>query len=125
MTKGQKFAKVMRSNLGIGARTRRFRKSSDLHTEILECIRNATYYPGYYTGERAELFQAAFSAQVSYTKHIAGYRADAAVVAHINSLSPYQFCALLGRMIDAEISNVGEGEEFFSELRVELYAQAA
>lgn len=115
----------MRSNLGIGARTRRFRKGVDLHAEILDCIRNATYYPGYYTGERAELFQAAFGAQVSYGKHIAGYRADATVVSHINALSPWQFCTLLGDMIDAEVSNVGEGERFFADLRTELCAQAA
>lgn len=125
MTKGQQFAKTMRSNLGIGARTRRFRKGVDLHAEILDCIRNATYYPGYYTGERAELFQAAFAAQVSYTKHIAGYRADATVVAHINALSPWQFCALIGEMVDAGISNVGDGERFFTQLRTELYTQAA
>lgn len=125
MTKGQQFAKVMRSNLGIGARTRRFRKGVDLHTEILDCIRNATYYPGYYTGERAELFQAAFGAQVSYTKHVAGYRADASVITYINSLSPYAFCVLLGDMIDAGISNVGEGEAFFSQLRSQVCAQAA
>jgi hypothetical protein len=125
MTKGQQFAKVMRSNLGIGARTRRFREGTDLHAEILECVRNATYYPGYYTGERANLFQAAFSAQVSYTKHIAGHRADATVVSHINALSPWNFCALLGDMVDAQITNVGEGEQFFSELRAELYASAA
>lgn len=125
MTKGQQFAKVMRSNLGIGARTRRFRKGVDLHAEILECIRNATYYPGYYTGQRAELFQAAFGAQVSYVKHIAGYRADATVVSHVNALSPWQFCALLGDMIDAEITNVGQGEVFFTEMARRLYAQAA
>lgn len=125
MTKGQQFAKVMRSNLGIGARTRRFRKGVDLHAEILDCIRNATYYPGYYTGERAELFQAAFGAQVAYTKHIAGYRADVNVTAHINSLTPHQFCALIGDMIDAEITNVGEGELFFAEMARSLFAQAA
>lgn len=116
MTKGQQFAKTMRSNLGIGARTRRHRKGTDLHAEILDCIRNATYYPGYYSGERATLFQAAFNAQVSYTKHIAGHRADATVVAHINALSPWQFCALLGDMVDAGISNVGEGERFFADM---------
>jgi hypothetical protein len=125
MTKGQQFAKTMRNNLGIGARTHRHRKGVDLHAEILECIRNATYYPGYYTGERAELFQAAFGAQVSYGKHIAGYRADAKVVAHINALTPWQFCALLGDMVDAGINNVGEGERFFAELRTKLYSQAA
>ena len=125
MTKGQQFAKVMRSNLGIGARTRRHRGGVDLHAEILECIRNATYYPGYYTGERSELFQAAFGAQVSYGKHIAGYRADANLVAHINALSPWQFCALLGEMVDAEITNVGQGEQFFADMARDLLAPAA
>ncbi|MFC5802833.1 hypothetical protein [Streptomyces formicae] len=125
MTKGQQFAKSMRDNHGIGTRTRRFRKGADLHAEILESIRNATHYNGWYSEARQELFRAAFGAQVSYQKHIAGHRADSQVIAHINSLSPYQFCALLGRMVDAEISNVGEGEQFFSQLRAELYAQAA
>lgn len=125
MTKGQQFAKTMRSNLGIGARTRRFRKGVDLHAEIIECIRNATYYPGYYTGQRNDSFQAAFAAQVSYAKHIAGGRADVSLIAHINALAPWQFCALIGDMIDAEITNVGQGEVFFAEMAHRLYAQAA
>jgi hypothetical protein len=52
-------------------------------------------------------------------------RGKAATVTHINALSPYQFCNLLGRMVDAGITNVGEGEQFFAQLRTELYAQAA
>lgn len=125
MTKGQQFAKSMRDNHGIGTRTRRHRKGVDLHAEIMESIRNATFYPGWYGEERQEIFRAAFGAWQSYNKHIAGYRANANVVSHINALSPYQFCALIGRMIDAGISNVGEGERFFTELHSELYAQAA
>lgn len=125
MTKGQQFAKDMRKNLGIGTRTRRHRKGVDLHAEILECIRNATYYPGCYTERREAIFRTAFGALLSYDKHIAGYRVDGKVISHISNLSPYQFCNLLGRMIDAEITNVGEGEQFFSQLRTELYAQAA
>lgn len=125
MTKGQQFAKVMRSNLGIGARTRRHRGGVDLHAEIIECIRNATFYPGYYTGERSELFQAAFAAQVSYGKHIAGHRASNTVVSHINALSPWQFCSLLGDMVDAEITNVAEGEQFFAEMARTLRTQTA
>lgn len=124
-TKGQQFAKDMRKNLGIGARTRRFRKGYDLHADVLECIRNATHNSDWYSQARTELFRAAFGAAMSYEKHIAGYRADSKVISHINSLSPYQFCALLGRMVDANITNVGEGERFFVELRAELYAQVA
>lgn len=125
MTKGQQFAKDMRKNLGIGTRTRRHRKGLDLHAEILECIRNATYYPGFYSEQREAIFRSAFGAQLSYDKHIAGYRVDSKVIAYINSLSPHQFCNLIGRMVDAGIANVGEGETFFSQLRAELYAQAA
>ena len=125
MTKGQQFAKDMRKNLGIATRTRRFRKGLDLHAEILECIQHAVFDAGWYLQQREELFRAAFGAWQSYNKHIAGYRADSNVITHINSLSPYQFCNLLGRMVDAGITNVGEGERFFQQLRAALYAQAA
>jgi hypothetical protein len=122
MTKGEQFAAEMRYNLSIGTRTRRYRKGSDLHADILECIRNATSYPGFYSEKRTELFGAARAAESSYAKHIAGYRAHPTVTTHVNALSPWQFCALLGRMVDAGVSNVGEGEEFFSKLRAELTA---
>ena len=125
MSKGQQFAKDMRKNLGIGARTRRFRKGADLHAEILECIHHAVFDAGWYRPEREELFRSAFGAWQSYNKHIAGYRASTNVTSHINDLSPWQFCALLGEMVDAEITNVGEGERFFSEMARNLYTQAA
>lgn len=125
MTKGQQFAKDMRKNHGIGTRTRRRRLGRDLHAEILESIRNAVYYPGYYSEQREAIFRDAFAAQLSYDKHIAGYRVDGMLIAHVNAMTPWQFCNLLGDMIDAEISNVGEGEQFFSDLRSRLNTQAA
>lgn len=125
MTKGQQFAKTMRSNLGIGTRTRRFRKGLDLHADILECIQHAVFDAGWYSETRQELFRTAFGVWQSYNKHIAGHRANANVTSHINALSPWQFCTLLGEMVDAEITNVGEGERFFAEMARRLYAQAA
>lgn len=125
MTKGQQFAKDMRKNLGIGTRTRRTRNGIDLHADILECIQHAKYDEGWYLPEREELFSEASGAWMSYDKHIAGYRVDAKVIAYVNGLSPWQFCNLLGEMVDAGITNVGEGERFFAQLRAELYAQAA
>jgi hypothetical protein len=127
-TKGQIFAREMRAYLHIGARTRRFddRKwQQDGHRDVLALIAEANNYPGLHNAEREAIFRTAFAALCSWEKHIDGYRADAALVAHINAMTPYQFCALLGDMIDAGISNVGEGEQFFNELRVELYDQAA
>ncbi|WP_055693345.1 hypothetical protein [Streptomyces prasinopilosus] len=129
MTKGQRFAKDMRKNLGIGTRTRRWGsrafKGSDMHRMILDCIAEATHYNGLYSEARQELFRSAFPALCSYEKHILGGRADAVLVARLNALSPWQLCNLLGRMVDVGITNVGEGEQFFAQLRAELYAQAA
>lgn len=125
MTPGQQFAKRMRNNLGIGTRTRRYRKGADLHATILECITNNAWYPGYYTGDRAELFSLAYGPWMAYDKHIAGHRASASVTAHVNALSPWQFCALLGEMVDAGIANAGQGERFFTALARRLYEQAA
>lgn len=125
MTKGQQFAKRMRTNLGIGTRTRRMRLGRDLHAEILECITNNAWYPGYYTGDRAELFSLAYGPWMAYDKHIAGHRTDGNLTAHINGLSPWQFCTLLGQMIDAEITNAGQGERFFAAMARTLRAEAA
>ncbi|MFD8545687.1 hypothetical protein [Streptomyces sp. NPDC059649] len=124
-TKGQNFAREMRSFLRIGARTRRIRQGRDLQAQILECITNAAWSTGYYNADREQTFRAAFGAWMAYDKHIAGYRVDGILIAHIKAMTPYQFCALIGDMIDAGVTNAGEGEIFFSRLRSELYTQAA
>ncbi|WP_319052677.1 hypothetical protein [Streptomyces europaeiscabiei] len=129
MTKGQRFAKDMRKNLGIGTRTRRWGsrvfKGSDMHRMVLDCIAEATHYNGMYSEGRQELFRAAFPALCSYEKHILGGRADAVLIAHLNGLSPWRLCNLLGEMVDAEITNVGQGERFFAAMARSRYAHAA
>lgn len=127
-TKGQVFAREMRTYLHIGARTRRFSSKKwqqDGHRDILNLIAEANNQPGMRNAEREAIFQTAYAALCSWEKHIDGYRADAALVSHINAMTPYQFCALLGDMIDAEISNVGQGERFFRAMAGRVYAQAA
>lgn len=127
-TKGQIFAREMRSYLRIGARTRRFdakKWQQDGHRDILNLIAEANNFPGTRNTASETIFRTAFAALCSWEKHIDGYRADAVLVSHINGMTPYQFCALLGDMIDAEISNVGEGEQFFADMARSLYARAA
>ncbi|WP_404974774.1 hypothetical protein [[Kitasatospora] papulosa] len=127
-TKGQIFAREMRTYLHIGARTRRFNSKKwqqDGHRDILNLIAEANNEPGMRNAEREAIFQTAYAALCSWEKHIDGYRADAVLVSHINNMTPYQFCALLGDMIDAEISNAGEGETFFRTMTGRIYAQAA
>lgn len=116
-TKGQIFAREMRSYLHIGARTRHTRQGRDVHAQILECITNATWNAGYFNAEREGIFRTGFGAWLSYDKHIAGYRADGNLIARIKGLTPYQFCGLIGDMIDAGVTNAGEGELFFQALR--------
>lgn len=124
-TKGQNFAREMRSYLHIGARTRRYRQDRDLHDQILECITNAAWEPGYYSADRQETFHAGFGAWLAYDKHIAGYRVNGTLIAHIKALTPHQFVGLIADMIDAEITNVGQGEQYFVDMARRIYAQAA
>lgn len=125
MTKGQQFAKDMRKNLGIGTRTPRFRKGSDLHASVLASIEHAKYDAGWYQPEREDLYSAASGAWLSFDAHIASRRANGSVIAHIASLTPWQFCNLIGEMVDAGITNVGQGERFFAEMGRRIYTQAA
>ncbi len=116
MTQGRKLADHLRKNFRIGARTRRYR-DGDLHEDMIEALRNATVYPGYYAGERHEIFTAAWGVFLSYQKHISGYRVDPMIRRQITELSPYRFAGLLGQMLDAGVTNAAEGEEFFKALR--------
>lgn len=129
LTAGQIFARDMRKNWGIGTRTRRFDRrkigGTDFHGSIIESVQNATYENGYYSEQRQSVFRTASAAMFSYNKHIAGHRANTNVITYINSLTPWQFCNLLGEMVDANITNVGEGERWFADLSRRLYAQAA
>ncbi|MFJ6069083.1 hypothetical protein ACIQHU_39340 [Streptomyces tendae] len=127
-TKGQNFTREMRTHLHIGVRTRRFstkKWTEDGHRDVMQAIADANNRPGSTTAEREAIFQTAFSALCSWEKHILNGRADAGLVAHINQMSPYQFVGLIGQMIDAGISNVGEGEQFFADMARTFYAQAA
>lgn len=123
-TAGQIFADAIRASFHIGTRTSRYGKifghRTDLHEAMVEAIENAVQLPGYYSPERTEVYRTAWGAVMSYRKHYGGYRMDPELRHHISELSAYQFAALLGRMVDAGITNTGEGELFFSELATSL-----
>lgn len=117
MTQGRKLADNLRKNFGVGPRSRRYRNGVDLHADMIEALQNATFYPGYYSGERNEIFTAAYGVYLSYIKHVDGYRIDGALRYRISQMSPHAFAGLLGDMLDAGVSNVGEGERYFSSMR--------
>lgn len=121
-TRGEELTSTLRRILSVGTRTRRYRNRLDLHEAMLEAIENATVYPGYYTGDTNDALQGAWAVYSAYQKHVGGYRIDGTLRRHITELSPYQFAAFLGRMVDAGVTNNGEGERFFQEMAREVRA---
>lgn len=111
-TAGTEFAEAIRSYFRIGTRTRRYRDGRDMHAEIVEAIEYAQL-PGYYSEGTERALRLAGGALRSYQKHVQGYRLDGDLIARINRMSSYQFTGLLADMIDAGVTNVGEGERYF------------
>lgn len=122
MSAGTEFAKMVRKNFGISARTRTYRGGMNMKNEILEAIANANNYPGYYSEAKTELFRPAFPVMLAYAKHVQGGRVDPMVAYQIEMMSPWQFAGLLGEMIDAGITNNFEGEIFFQNMRQSVAA---
>jgi hypothetical protein len=119
-TAGQTFTASMVKNLGIGTRTR-LRQS--LREDILDAVRTAVVYPGCYSEQRTAAFAAAYTAVSGYHKHIDGGRVDAIVCWYVREgLTAYQFVKMLARMVDANVTNMLEAEDFFKDLTSEANA---
>ncbi|MWA08774.1 hypothetical protein [Streptomyces sp. BA2] len=124
-TSGQQFTQEMRRFLSIGTRTRRDRNGRDLHREIAEwtvtaAMQRGTLHPG-----QEAVFAPAFDAASSWVKDIKNGRGSWIVIEHIDALSPWQFCKLLGDMVDAGVDTTSAGAQYFARMRTELLAQAA
>jgi hypothetical protein len=89
---------------------------------MIEAIHFAATRPGYYTDRTHDALHPAYGAALAYTKHVTGYRISGTLAYHINSLSPWHFAALLGDMVDAGVTNTGEGERFFQAMTREVAA---
>jgi hypothetical protein len=121
-TAGQSLTAALRRYFSIGPRTRRYRKSPfgshlvDLHAEMIEAIEQAACYPGSFAPATNDALSGAYGVALSYEKHVGGYRIDGTLRYHISEMSPWQFSALLGQMVDAGVETTGAGERFFSEM---------
>lgn len=83
---------------------------------MIEAINFAASYPGYYCEGTQSALAPGFGAALAYDKHVRGYRISGTLAMRINAMSPWQFAALLGQMVDAGIETTGAGEQFFSEM---------
>lgn len=117
MTEGQQFTATMRSYLSVGPRTRTYRNGENIKARVLEILETNSQYAGYYNEAQTAAFKPATAVAYAWRKHIEGYRIDPIVVAKLAALSPYRFIALLGDMVDAGVTNAGEGETYFNSLR--------
>ena len=129
MTVGQDLAVALRRYFSVGTRTRRYRPRDgyrhDLHKDMIEALHFAAQYPGYYTDATEAALRPGFGAALAYNKHVNGYRIDGTLRFTIMEMSPWQFAALLGRMVDAGVTCTGDGERFFAEMAREVRAGGA
>jgi hypothetical protein len=120
VTAGQQLTATLRRYFSIGTRTRRYRADSegrwDLHRKMVEALMYAAQYPGYYCEGTQEALRPGFGSALAYEKHVGGYRIDGTLAAEINSMTAWQFSALLGRMVDAGVTCTGDGERFFADM---------
>lgn len=123
LTDGQRFARSMRTYLRIGPSTRRHRKGTDLHAEIVHLGHEILFHGSEY-GYREELVAAvrpAMGALFSYDQHIANRRLGGTLVCqYIQNMTPWQLLDLLAEMTDAGIQHVGGGERWLWDLNKNL-----
>jgi hypothetical protein len=125
LTAGQLFAREIRAYLHIGPRTRRHREGNDLygndlHRAIVQTVIEVTTGQWIHPDRIEPAIRPAFGAALSHDRSITSGRSEVLVVAYVNSLSPWDLCALLGEMVDADIIHVGGGERWYSELAQSL-----
>ncbi len=120
-TAGQDLTATLRRYFSVGTRTRRFRTDGnglrcDLHHDMVEALVFAATRPGYFSERTESALKTGSGAARAYEKHVQGYRISGTLAAEINGMSAWNFAALLGRMVDAGVTNTGEGERFFSDM---------
>jgi hypothetical protein len=124
-TTGQQLAAALRKGQAINSRSRDRRDGHSIKARMLEDIRLACQHDGYFSTEKTALYRAASATVRSYDKHVGGYRIDGMLRFRITSMSPWEFAAFLGDMVDAGITNVGEGELYFARMAREGRARPA
>ena len=118
MTKGQEFAKTITRLNKIGGRTRRYRAGRDLFATMLNEAQEGVTAPFMYSEATAKTLATGWTAVQAYYKHIEGGRVRPETCLAVKALSPYRFAQFLGRMIDAEISNMFEAEQWLATAEV-------
>lgn len=114
-TPGQALTAELRRYFHVGPRTRQTRNGESMVERMLDAMTLAAQYDGYYCQPTNEIFAEGFAVTLAYRKHVDGYRLNGETILRIRSLSPWDFAALAGEMVDAEIDNNGKAERWLPE----------
>ncbi len=112
-TAGQNLTDTLRRIHSVGPRTRTYRNGENVKDRMLESLENEYLYPGYYQGATQEALREGIRILHIWNKHVRGYRIDGELAYRLSTLTPWQFAAYLGRMVDAGLQTTGDGEYFF------------
>ena len=118
-TPGRVLADEIRTMYRMGARTRWGRKGGTRtisRDAIIRDIRDAIgEYRGIESPERTAILDTAHTALSAWGKFVEGFRIDGVLRFAIMDMSPWQFAAFLGDMVDSGASNMGEFERWFAD----------
>lgn len=127
-TTGQHVADELRRYFHASSRTRWNRRNQIgitlTRSDILEHIHLALTMPGYSNEQHTDLIRPVFYAVQSWWKHIESGRADSVLCWKLQELSPWAFCAYLGRMVDTGHNCTGQFEVWFKTERDALRVAA-
>ncbi|MFB4265351.1 hypothetical protein [Nonomuraea sp. GTA35] len=124
-TLGQQLADELRRQFRIGTRTRwsTMRGFGRLSPEdgreiVLAGIDTCIEDPDCLPADVRELYRLAWRGPVcSWRHHVETGRADLSQTLYLRDLSPWQFIKVLGDMLDANVTNTGEGERWLEARR--------
>jgi hypothetical protein len=108
---------TIRRHFHVGPRTRNFRKDAGrdgVIGDLVERIQVSCIYPGYDGPELTAACRLLLPAIWSWEKHVEGYRLPGHQITNLRALTPWQWLNLLGDMIGAGVTCVGQAENYFS-----------
>jgi predicted MPP superfamily phosphohydrolase len=123
MTAGQAYATHLRTLFALIPETTRFSGGRDQHRHITHTIRDVRNNLGRGNDSATdELTATGMIAALAWTMYINNEKAHATVIDHVNNLTPWDFCAFLGDLVDANPRTAAAQADHFAAMGERLEA---